>query len=84
MPDVMWTLYEEPVMIPVKDSSKGSQSSGPLGAAVINDLLCLIQTAAVPGSSFCFHQGPSPSLSDRLTQFNANGSTQERRLHINY
>lgn len=70
-------------------SAKDRQEVNANGAAdlrgpdIIYYLLCIIQIVIHPQLVILLASGLSHSLPYQLTQFNANGSTQERRLHIN-
>lgn len=60
-----------------------ARAADPWGPDIIYYLLCIIQIAIHPQLVILLASGLSHSLSYQLTQFNANGSAQERRLHIN-
>lgn len=86
MSDAMQTIYagSRARLRKRQAGSRRRRSLGPRGPDIIYYLLCIIQIAIHPRLVILLASGLSHSLSYQLTQFNANGSTQQRRLHINY
>lgn len=78
-------LCRQPGPVSANDGQEvnANGAADPRGPDIIYYLLCIIQIAIHPQLVILLASGLSHSLSYQLTQFNANGSTQERCLHIN-